>query len=111
MSVAYYALAALLIWLSFKSCRGGLAYLFSVLGPLRRAYAKLRTNQDQDRWLAELSELPLAHQPGARLTYGVGTDCGLPGSRAAMSLVSACVPGMPSLVSAPFRTIVIVHAT
>jgi CubicO group peptidase (beta-lactamase class C family) len=54
--------------------RGGLAYLFSVMGPLRRAYAKLRTNQDQDRWLAELAELPLAHQPGARLTYGVGTD-------------------------------------
>lgn len=54
--------------------RSGLAYQFSVLGPLARAYARLPLRQDQDRWLAELSELPLAHQPGARLTYSHATD-------------------------------------
>ena len=30
--------------------------------------------QDQDRWLAELATLPLAHQPGERLTYSHSTD-------------------------------------
>ncbi len=54
--------------------RSGLAYVFSVPGPLARAYGKLSHRQDQDGWLADLAELPLAHQPGARLTYGVGTD-------------------------------------
>ena len=54
--------------------RSGLAYAFSVPGPLARAYGKLSHRQDQDGWLADLAELPLAHQPGARLTYGVSTD-------------------------------------
>lgn len=54
--------------------RSGLAYVFSVLGPLSREYGKLPLRQDQDRWLAALAALPLAHQPGARLTYSHGTD-------------------------------------
>ena len=54
--------------------RSGFAYAFSVLGPLARAYGKLMRRQDEDSWLAGLAELPLAHQPGARLTYSVSTD-------------------------------------
>lgn len=54
--------------------RSGLAYVFSVLGPLGAAYGKLSLRQDQDRWLADVSKLPLAHQPGERLTYGHSTD-------------------------------------
>lgn len=54
--------------------RSGLAYAFSVLGPLARAYAKISHRQDQDHWLADLARLPLAHQPGERLTYSVSTD-------------------------------------
>ncbi len=54
--------------------RSGLAYAFSVPGLLARAYGKLSHRQDQDGWLADLAELPLAHQPGARLTYSVATD-------------------------------------
>lgn len=54
--------------------RSGLAYVFSVVGPLSREYGRLPMRQDQDRWLAALAELPLAHQPGARLTYSHGTD-------------------------------------
>ena len=54
--------------------RSGLAYVFSVLGPLATAYGKLSQRQDQDRWLADVAALPLAHQPGARLTYSHATD-------------------------------------
>ena len=54
--------------------RSGLAYAFSVAGPLGRAYAKFLKRQEQDRWLAELAGLPLAHQPGERLTYSHATD-------------------------------------
>jgi CubicO group peptidase (beta-lactamase class C family) len=54
--------------------RSGLAYRFSVAPPLSRAYDKLMFRQDQDRWLAELAALPLAHQPGERLTYSHSTD-------------------------------------
>jgi CubicO group peptidase (beta-lactamase class C family) len=54
--------------------RSGLAYAFSVGPPLSRAYGKLMFRQDQDRWLAELAKLPLAHQPGERLTYSHATD-------------------------------------
>ncbi|MBX7432991.1 beta-lactamase family protein [Mycobacterium sp. Y57] len=54
--------------------RSGLAYMFSVLGPISDAYRKLPTRQDQDRWLSELSALPLVHQPGERLTYSHATD-------------------------------------
>jgi CubicO group peptidase (beta-lactamase class C family) len=54
--------------------RSGLAYAFSVGPPLSRAYGRLMFRQDQDRWLAELAQLPLAHQPGERLTYSQSTD-------------------------------------
>lgn len=54
--------------------RSGLAYVFSVLGPLAAAYGKLSLRQDQDRWLGEVAKLPLAHQPGERLTYSHSTD-------------------------------------
>jgi CubicO group peptidase (beta-lactamase class C family) len=54
--------------------RSGLAYAFSVPGPLARAYDKLSMRQDQDHWLADLARLPLVHQPGERLTYSVATD-------------------------------------
>ena len=54
--------------------RSGLAYMFSVLGPLSDAYRKLPTRQDQDKWLSELTALPLVHQPGERLTYSHATD-------------------------------------
>lgn len=54
--------------------RSGLAYGFSVPPPLSRAYLKLQSLQDPDRWLAELGQLPLAHQPGDQLTYSQSTD-------------------------------------
>ena len=54
--------------------RSGLAYMFSVRGPLSDAYRKLPRRQDQDRWLADLATLPLVHQPGERLTYSHATD-------------------------------------
>ncbi len=54
--------------------RSGLAYTFSVRGPLAGPTASCRLRQDQDRWLAELAELPLVHQPGERLTYSHATD-------------------------------------
>ncbi|MGB3481305.1 MAG: serine hydrolase domain-containing protein [Mycobacterium sp.] len=60
--------------LDLMTHRSGLAYPFSVLGPLAKAYSKLPHRQEQDRWLAELAALPLEHQPGERLTYSVATD-------------------------------------
>jgi CubicO group peptidase (beta-lactamase class C family) len=54
--------------------RSGLAYPFSVTGPLSRAYAQVSFRQDQDHWLAEVAKLPLVHQPGDRLTYSHATD-------------------------------------
>lgn len=54
--------------------RSGLAYMFSIRGPLADAYRKLPARQDQDRWLTELAALPLVHQPGDRLTYSHATD-------------------------------------
>lgn len=54
--------------------RSGLAYSFSVTGPLSHAYGRLSLRQDQDHWLAEVAELPLVHQPGDRLTYSHATD-------------------------------------
>ncbi len=54
--------------------RSGLAYVFSVLGPLSRAYGRLSLRQDQDHWLAEVAALPLVHQPGERLTYSHATE-------------------------------------
>lgn len=54
--------------------RSGLAYVFSVLGPISRAYGRVSFRQDQDHWLAEIAALPLVHQPGERLTYSHATD-------------------------------------
>jgi CubicO group peptidase (beta-lactamase class C family) len=54
--------------------RAGLAYAFSVTGPLRKAYLRMSMRQDPDAWLKELAELPLVHQPGERLTYSHATD-------------------------------------
>jgi len=54
--------------------RSGLAYPFSVVGPISRAYAGVSFRQDQDHWLAEIAQLPLVHQPGDRLTYSHATD-------------------------------------
>ena len=54
--------------------RSGLAYEFSVLGPLSRAYRRLPVRQDQDSWLAELGALPLTHHPGERMRYSHATD-------------------------------------
>ncbi len=54
--------------------RSGLAYPFSVTGPISRAYGRVSFRQDQDHWLAEVAQLPLVHQPGDRLTYSHATD-------------------------------------
>jgi CubicO group peptidase (beta-lactamase class C family) len=54
--------------------RGGLAYAFSVGGPIGRAYAHVSPRQDADHWLAEIAALPLVHQPGERMTYSHGTE-------------------------------------
>lgn len=54
--------------------RSGLAYTFSVTGPISTAYAHLSLRQDQDHWLAEVATLPLLHQPGERLTYSHSTE-------------------------------------
>ena len=52
----------------------GLAYGFSVSGPISRAYVRLPFNQGPDAWLAALAELPLVHQPGERVTYSHAID-------------------------------------
>ena len=54
--------------------RSGLAYMFSVAGPISKAYGRVSFRQDQDHWLAEIAQLPLVHQPGDRLTYSHATD-------------------------------------
>lgn len=54
--------------------RSGLAYQFSIPGPLARAYAGVSLRQDADAWLAEVATLPLVHQPGQQLTYSHATD-------------------------------------
>lgn len=54
--------------------RSGLAYSFSVSGPISRAYAQVSLRQDSDNWLAEVAKLPLLHQPGERLTYSQATE-------------------------------------
>jgi CubicO group peptidase (beta-lactamase class C family) len=54
--------------------RSGLAYEFSVSGPLSQAYLRLPIRQHPDTWLAELTALPLVHQPGERMTYSHATD-------------------------------------
>jgi CubicO group peptidase (beta-lactamase class C family) len=52
----------------------GLAYGFSVAGPISRAYVRLPFGRGPDAWLAELATLPLVHQPGERLTYSHAID-------------------------------------
>ncbi|SOJ54783.1 Esterase EstB [Mycobacterium simulans] len=52
----------------------GLAYAFSVSGPISRAYMRLPFDQGSDAWLAELGALPLVHQPGDRVTYSHAID-------------------------------------
>lgn len=52
----------------------GLAYGFSVTGPISKAYMRLPFNQGPDAWLAELAKLPLVHQPGDRVTYSHSID-------------------------------------
>ena len=52
----------------------GLAYGFSVSGPIAKEYVRLPFNQGSDTWLAELGALPLVHQPGDRVTYSHATD-------------------------------------
>jgi len=54
--------------------RAGFAYPFSITGPLAKAYGRLSFRQNEERWLTELAQLPLAHQPGSRITYSHGTD-------------------------------------
>ena len=54
--------------------RSGLAYAFSVPGPIARAYSGVSLRQDGDHWLTEVSRLPLVHQPAERLTYSHSTD-------------------------------------
>jgi len=52
----------------------GLAYAFSVSGPISKAYMRLPFNQGPDAWLSELAELPLVHQPGEKVTYSHAID-------------------------------------
>ncbi|KZS56684.1 serine hydrolase domain-containing protein [Mycobacterium ostraviense] len=52
----------------------GLAYSFSVSGPVSRAYMRLPFGKGSDTWLAELAALPLVHQPGDRVTYSHAID-------------------------------------
>ena len=54
--------------------RSGLAYAFSVPGPIARAYTGVSLRQDGDHWLTEVSRLPLVHQPAERLTYSHSTE-------------------------------------
>lgn len=54
--------------------RSGLAYAFSVTGPISKAYAQVSLRQEQDQWLADVAALPLLHQPGERMTYSHGTE-------------------------------------
>jgi len=52
----------------------GLAYGFSVSGPISRAYVRLPFGQGPEAWLTELATLPLVHQPGDRVTYSHAID-------------------------------------
>ncbi|OBI48073.1 hypothetical protein A5707_18340 [Mycobacterium kyorinense] len=52
----------------------GLAYGFSVGGPISRAYVRLPFSHGPDTWLAALADLPLVHQPGDRVTYSHAID-------------------------------------
>jgi CubicO group peptidase (beta-lactamase class C family) len=52
----------------------GLAYAFSVDGPICREYYRLPFGHGPDPWLAALAEIPLVHQPGLRVTYSHAID-------------------------------------
>lgn len=52
----------------------GLAYGFSVSGPISRAYLRLPFGRGSAAWLTELAALPLVHQPGDRVTYSHAID-------------------------------------
>ncbi len=67
--------------------RSGLAYSFSVTGPISKAYSALPYRQDPDTWLAELASLPLVHQPGERLTYSHATEV--------LGIVASRIEGKP----------------
>ncbi len=67
--------------------RSGLAYTFSVTGPIARAYSGVSLRQDSDHWLAEVAQLPLVHQPGERLTYSHATEV--------LGIVLARIEGKP----------------
>ena len=65
----------------------GLAYGFSVSGPISKAYMRLPFNQGPDIWLAELAKLPLVHQPGDRVTYSHSIDL--------LGVIAARIEGKP----------------
>ncbi len=67
--------------------RAGLAYSFSVAGPIARAYAQVSLRQDADDWLADVARLPLLHQPGDLLTYSHSTEV--------MGIVLSRIEGKP----------------
>ncbi len=52
----------------------GLAYGFSVSGPIAKAYMRLPFQQGPDAWLQGLAALPLVHQPGDKVTYSHAID-------------------------------------
>jgi CubicO group peptidase (beta-lactamase class C family) len=59
--------------------RSGLAYAFSSMGPIAKAYEKalgdpLNSNTPPDAWLKALGTLPLTYAPGERFHYSVSTD-------------------------------------
>lgn len=65
----------------------GLAYGFSVSGPISKAYVRLPFNQGPDAWLSELAKLPLVHQPGDRVTYSHSIDL--------LGIIASRVEGKP----------------
>ena len=59
--------------------RSGLAYAFSSMGPIAKAYDKalgdpLNSDTTPDAWLKALGTLPLTYAPGERFHYSVSTD-------------------------------------
>ncbi len=65
----------------------GLAYAFSVSGPISKAYMRLPFHDGPDAWLAELAKLPLVHQPGDRVTYSHAIDL--------LGVIAARIDGKP----------------
>ncbi|HET6472330.1 MAG TPA: serine hydrolase domain-containing protein [Pseudomonadales bacterium] len=55
--------------------RAGLAYAFTSLGPIAKAYEHaLPPGLAEEPWLAALGKLPLSYQPGERFHYSHATD-------------------------------------